>query len=86
MMLKTYNEIVNVVNEDNIDKFLADFEIVLRSDMNLKKALGNDLICEGFEWLDDDKPEMIIEIIGEGKANVEDIFKTSNIAQSPTRI
>ena len=62
-MIRTYNDIIQVVNSDNIDQFLKDFEVLLRSAIEFKECLTtNHLEAEGFEWIPDEKPIVYIEV------------------------
>ena len=56
---------MEVVNSENVDRFLQDFEVCLRSALNLKTmagTLGNSITWEAFDWEDDQKPTAEIEI------------------------
>ena len=62
-MIRTYNDIIQAVNSDNIDQFLKDFEVLLRSAIEFKECLvSNNIEAEGYEWTPDDKPIIHIEV------------------------
>ena len=64
MKIQTFTDILIHVNSDNVDQFLKDFEISLRTAINMKECLykNESLKWDGFEWGIDGKPEVKFEI------------------------
>ena len=64
MVIITVNDILKHVNSKNIDQFLTDFEMSLRSAVELKEALGGirEFEWTSFEWKNDNVPTSHISI------------------------
>jgi hypothetical protein len=59
--IKTLDDILNVVNEENIDRFMEEFKQIILTAKEFKKALPT-LEYKGFVWTDDNKNDINIEI------------------------
>lgn len=62
--IKTIEDIVNTVNEDNIENFLKDFSTWLDVRLSIKGTpLENAMIdSDTFKWIDDGENDTIINI------------------------
>jgi DNA polymerase III sliding clamp (beta) subunit (PCNA family) len=59
--IKTLDDIINVVNEENIDRFMEEFKDSILAAKKFKEALPT-LEYKGFVWIDDNKNNINIEI------------------------
>jgi hypothetical protein len=68
--IKTVEEIVNLINKDNFQEFMAQFELVMRKIVDIKTAAekqGNPLpkaLLKEFNWVDDEVETSILTING----------------------
>ena len=63
--LKTIAEIQDVVNLDNIDNFITDFEGFLRlaiMNKNIVEQFGGSVLPAKFTWIDDGKNDISISV------------------------
>ena len=62
--IKTIKDILEVVNQENIEDFLIDFETFLTYATNAKKNMPEGLRLESikFTWIDDGKHDKTIKI------------------------
>jgi hypothetical protein len=59
--IKTLDDIMNVVNEENIDRFIKEFKNNILAAKEFKKAIPT-LEYQGFVWIDDNKNNVEFEI------------------------
>ena len=66
--IKTINDILKVVNHNNLENFLKDFELFLTNYVILKAMCEEDANCNEFTWIDDGKHNIEVNIVA--KENV----------------
>lgn len=59
--IKTIMDILRVVNHNNLDNFLKDFEVFLTQYVILK-AMDENLECKEFTWIDDNNQKIEITL------------------------
>lgn len=59
--IKTIMDILRVVNHNNLDNFLKDFEVFLTQYVILK-AMDENLECKEFIWIDDNNQKIEITL------------------------
>lgn len=60
--INTLQDIIDCVTNENIDRFLIDFEGLSRSAILVKEATKHPVQTGAYEWIDDGKHNIDIEI------------------------
>lgn len=66
--IKTISDILKIVNHNNLENFLKDFELFLSNYVILKAMCKNDATCNEFTWIDDGKHNIEVNLVA--KENV----------------
>jgi hypothetical protein len=64
--IKTFDDMINAVTEENIDRFLADLKNILLHAKIFKEVYADELVSDSFIWNDDGKNKIDV-IIDEKK-------------------
>lgn len=61
--IKTVQDMLSCINEENIDRFLTDLKNVLLSAKNISNALEvSNLLKDGYTWIDDGENNLTINV------------------------
>ena len=61
--IKTISDILKVVNPNNLENFLNDFELFLSNYVILKGMCEDDADCSEYIWIDDGKHNVEVNIV-----------------------